>query len=253
MFEQSFRPLERQFDSGHHAIGDAFMDAAVKLTEIFESNLVQPQAHLPVNYLYRHAIELFLKSSILTIHRALQLPTGNAPHTPDPMIAIGKDSKPLWRVHSVLDLLEEVDRLIAANEGEFAKRCVGEWRVPAELRDLITKINEYDASSTYFRYPSTKTPHLDAQKSGVVKADPIEVLRQAWARDGREPPVVPRGPFDFEVFVLQNDPQTEFRDVLIAACRWMSGYAFGLHCDLVDGIGSRIRERERKGPGDETP
>ena len=207
---------------------------------------------MPVNYLYRHAIELFLKSSILTVHRALQLPTGNGPHTPDPLIPVGKDLRPLWRIHSVLDLLEELDRLIAANEAEFAKRCVGEWRVPAELQDLITKIDEYDASSTYFRYPSTKAPHLDAQKSAMVKADPIDVLRQAWAREGQEPPIVPTGPFDFEVFVLQNDPQSELRDVLIAACKWMSGYAFGLHGELVDGIGVQMQERERQSPADET-
>lgn len=78
-------PLHAQFDSGFGATGNAFKDAAGFLDgdkEANKDNLFN--ANLPVNFLYRHAIELFLKSAIVIFHRRYsdRLPRGRFSNVP---------------------------------------------------------------------------------------------------------------------------------------------------------------------------
>ena len=80
MFEAMFKPLDRQDDGGFWVIGEAFKDAA---EELLASQKRHPYRHLAINYLLRHALELQLKSAIITVHRALQLPSGDDPNEPD--------------------------------------------------------------------------------------------------------------------------------------------------------------------------
>ncbi|RXU06233.1 hypothetical protein B1F69_00065, partial [Pseudomonas syringae] len=67
-------PLDRHFDSGFGAVADSFRDAADALEDTPTLN-----THLPVSFLYRHAIELFLKSAIIILHRKLNIPYGAIP------------------------------------------------------------------------------------------------------------------------------------------------------------------------------
>jgi hypothetical protein len=62
-------PLEAHFDGGLGATGDAFEEAAKKLAES-AAELPSSHPHLPINFLHRHAVELYLKSMIVVMHRA---------------------------------------------------------------------------------------------------------------------------------------------------------------------------------------
>ena len=80
-----FLPFDRQLDGGFSAIADAFHEAANRLeTETAGAKFLN--AALPIAYLRRHAAELFLKSCIIVLHRALSLPFGAVPPTGRPHI-----------------------------------------------------------------------------------------------------------------------------------------------------------------------
>ena len=65
-------PLDRHYDHGFGATGDAFFEAAKTLEKEAKPTLFLDA--LPKGFLLRHALELFLKSAIVVIHRRLKLP-----------------------------------------------------------------------------------------------------------------------------------------------------------------------------------
>jgi len=71
-------PLETQIDSGHGGVAEIFRMAAQTL-ETFRRAHPFPYVHLPENFLYRHAVELYLKAMIITVHRARRLNYGQHP------------------------------------------------------------------------------------------------------------------------------------------------------------------------------
>ena len=77
-------PLHTHIDFGFGATGDAFKEAADKLEASLSERRGVFNEHLPINYLRRHAVELFLKSAIVIIHRRLNLPYGEEPPTGEP-------------------------------------------------------------------------------------------------------------------------------------------------------------------------
>src|SRR5437879_4221108 len=85
-----FKPLTHQFDDGFGLMGDAFNDAALRL----EHSTQQEEfinSSLPIGYLYRHAIELYLKSIIIVLHRNLGIPFGPNPAIGAPLVHVGKE------------------------------------------------------------------------------------------------------------------------------------------------------------------
>ena len=92
-------PLDRHFDSGFGAVADSFKDAADTLDSTRE-NTPTLNDHLPISYLYRHAIELYLKSAIIIFHRKLNIPYGDTPASGEPKILDGAKWKPMYQICS---------------------------------------------------------------------------------------------------------------------------------------------------------
>jgi hypothetical protein len=61
-------------------------------------------SYLPLAYLYRHAVELCLKSVIIIIHRGLELPFGPHPASGMPMIQDDEEWVPMGSMHSLSKL-----------------------------------------------------------------------------------------------------------------------------------------------------
>lgn len=77
MFQYSFTPLHQQFDDGFGAVGESFKTTADKLWPDSEKDVAFLHGHLPISFLYRHAVELFLEGIIIiTLHRRLRSPSG---------------------------------------------------------------------------------------------------------------------------------------------------------------------------------
>lgn len=249
MIEQMLMPLDRHYDDGLAAVGDAFKEAANKLIEAHESRLGYLNWHLPINYLLRHAIELYLKSSILTVHRFFGLPTGEGPHHRDPLIKVENKWKPLHRTHSLKTLLEELQRLVTDKKDQFKAHTPSSWDVPPELIAWIDTIEAADGGSTYFRYPRSQGPNVDAEKSGCLPVDPERLTAEMQERlaSGKKGMIVLGMKDDdgniVQTFATQENPLPELREALISAANSMYGCAVGLHMELVEGYGKKRKKR----------
>src|SRR5882724_1044104 len=98
-----FKPLHQHYDGGLGATGDAFKEAADRLSGSVNGNRFL-HANIPICYLYRHAVELYLKSMIVVVHRRLRLPWAGGTDDARPQLKIGDKWKFLDRLHSIGDL-----------------------------------------------------------------------------------------------------------------------------------------------------
>ena len=245
MLEQMLMPLDRHFDGGFQGLGDAFREAAGKLAAQEESRALN-NPHLPINFLYRHSVELFLKSMIVTIHRVLKLPTADGPHSPDPKIKVEGKWRPITTIHSVKTLRDEFGRLVAINRSAMDERDASEWKFDDELRGWIETIENFDPNSTFSRYVQSNSD-ADSTKSGFVAIEPVKMVeRMRQEKSGTLGTfVLARVDDDDEivdVFTTQDNPLAGFRDTLVQASNCLYGSALGLHAELVDGMGPKIKQ-----------
>ncbi len=177
MFRYMFLPLNEHVDGGLGATGDAFLEAAKSLSETKTEKPNIFNVHLPLNFLYRHAIELYLKSIIVTLHRALRIPFGEQSPNSEPMILVNEKWQTIFRVHSVGTLFKYMVNLIIQNKETISSRARTDWSaVPSDLKEWIEIIEAADSSGTYFRYPSIKNPAEDAAKSSWKEESPGEIF-----------------------------------------------------------------------------
>ena len=104
MIEEYFKPLTLQIDSGLGSTADSFYYAAQTLENNQESKygFGIGGGKLPLLYLYRHSIELYLKSVITLIYRVC--PSQNDRLKSDdnlPLLIENNKEKKIFNVHSI--------------------------------------------------------------------------------------------------------------------------------------------------------
>ncbi len=158
-------PLDAHYDSGFGAIAESFREAAKALRE------VKPNPgffeHLPQSFLFRHSVELFLKSEIIILHRSLKLPYGTEPHDGTPLIQESAKWTPMFRVHSIGILFAHWRSLIDPRLAELKDmtKYKADWNIDADADEWARIIDATDPRSTYSRYPSIRDPVEDRSKS----------------------------------------------------------------------------------------
>jgi len=187
-------PLDEHYDFGFGTTAEAFFGAARLLDEKNQGNFFFE--HLPRNFLLRHAIELFLKSGIVIIHRILKLPYGDSHFDSKPMVLVDAKWKPFHQVHSVGYLYGHWKDLIAQNADKLKALCKykPDWTIPAELDDWITTIEKTDPGSTYYRYPANRDSNEDKMKSPFKETGQNDIF----------PPDLPEGK-KVKAFVIENE------------------------------------------------
>jgi hypothetical protein len=173
-----FLPLDQHFDSGFGAVADSFKDSADALAS---ANIAVTHVHasLPISFLYRHAIELYLKSAALIFHRKLQLPYGDTPFDGEPKIFNRGNWFPMYRVHQISVLYKNFQRLFSSQQNYLAAETNTDWSFPPELDKWIAEIDDTDPSSTFFRYPVTRDPKKDKDKSVIGESNYDQMLKTA--------------------------------------------------------------------------
>ncbi len=158
-------PLHRHYDYGFGATGEAFKNAADRLMEPGnEERLLN--GHLPINFLFRHSIELFLKSLIIVIHKRLKLSYGNEPFDSTPKILVDAKWKPIHQVHSIALLYGYFKSILVNHKPEFDSISRTNWTdIPVDLDEWISAIDGADSTGTFFRYPFTRDLGSDEGKS----------------------------------------------------------------------------------------
>lgn len=182
-----FMPLEQQTDSGFGVMGDAFRAAAEQLDNDKEYGTLFHR-RLPVCYLYRHAIELYLKSAITILHRGARMPGKDGKFDLIPRLCFhdkdGKtQTKPIHAEHSVSNLRLNLTAYESVCREGLANITTVKFEITPEIHDLIRVIEEYDGKSTYFRYPMTTESKADDAKSAMQSIE-YEKLRE---RQEKEP------------------------------------------------------------------
>ncbi len=169
-------PLEEHYDDGFGAVGDAFKSAADRLEKHREGESTDFWQHLPLNFLMRHACELYMKSEIVIIHRWLNLAYDLAdPHGP-PFVKTKKGWLPIYQVHSIsvlyeywVYLFDECNSLLTSVTGR-------DWSLPPDLENWVTAIDKGDPQSTLFRYPMTKRKAFDREKDTYKQMDESHLI-----------------------------------------------------------------------------
>ncbi|WP_095113786.1 hypothetical protein [Pseudomonas sp. Irchel 3H7] len=179
-----FLPFDQHFDSGFGAVADSFRYSADALADT--PGGIGLNSHLPISFLYRHAIELYLKSGIILLHRKFAVPYGDTPSDGEPSVMVGQKREPLHRVHSLAPLYTEFCALLAdlaESLSQVPETKPEYWVMTTELDEWIEAIEATDKSSTFFRYPVTKDAERDSQKS-TIRRDDIESMTQRMHDDG---------------------------------------------------------------------
>jgi hypothetical protein len=226
-------PLDAHYDSGFGAIADAFHGSALTLKtdkpSFFE--------HLPQNFLFRHAIELYLKSGIVILHRKLKLPFGTQPYNAEPMVLTGGEWKPIRTVHSIGALYSHWKETMEPRAEELKALCKHEtdWVPPPEMSKWIELVEATDPKSTYFRYPSTRDPKEDQAKSpfkeigarGLVAAEGKFIKALVIENEDRE---FVRG------YVLDEDSEKESNAALMELSNLLYCFHAMMRMELTGGF-----------------
>lgn len=176
-----FTPLDKHYDKGFGAVADSFREAADTLCAA-DGGISPFHGHLPISFLYRHAIELYLKASIIIFHRHLRIPYGSNSYEGEPCVLVGNSWRPMYAEHKVETLFKYLKVLFSENKEYLAENTRTDWSFPEGFEEQVRRVQEVDASSTYFRYPVTKAGDRDKEKSSVKQTTVEDVMARAKSR-----------------------------------------------------------------------
>lgn len=154
-------PPHMHYDLGFGISADEFKNAADILLKTKSSQDIL----LPINYLKRHAIELYLKSLIFILHKKFSHPFTNGGTLKRPFININGTDMLITKIHNLKYLYDYFITLHDKFKDKFPQRT--DWNIPNEIMKKINIVSGYDPQSTYFRYPESTTPQQDAKKTRI--------------------------------------------------------------------------------------
>jgi hypothetical protein len=121
----------------------AYHEAANSLVQVFRGKAGYSDAEAcPIVFLYRHAIELYLKAILLWGEGLVHLQTG------DPL-----DVEVLFRTHEFRVLLPPVRRVFEIAGWLEAGKGLPKYGTYPEIEGVILEFEEIDPRSFAFRYP----------------------------------------------------------------------------------------------------
>ncbi len=236
--QYSFLPLSRHADYGFGATADAFKEAADDLCAS-QVNAPRLNGHLATAYLYRHAIELYLKSMIVVLHRRLRIPFGSNSADGAPCIVVEGQTKPFHHVHSVAKLFAYFEKLVNQQSAALASFCRTDWTAfPSQIHDWINLIESTDPKSTFFRYPDPQSRAADHGKSSFQTSSPEEIIAEANS------PAIPIKAFVVidesdaivETYRFHADVMPEFQAALRSLSDLLEAAHFGMRIELANGL-----------------
>ena len=231
-------PLHTHIDFGFGATGEAFKHAAdkieVSLTERAERTSVFNE-HLPINYLRRHAVELFLKSAIVVFHRRFKIPYGDKPAMGEPYALVNGKWMPFIHLHSVKLLWAYVRALFIEHKTALDAIAAINWEFAKEVDAWIDTIDRLDPRSTFFRYPNPGESQTDVPKSSMARTSEEQILDQMTQNPEKKQFVVLMKNDEGEVmraYYYAGPALAEFTHVLKEA----ADHFYGVHAALRMGV-----------------
>ncbi len=233
-----FLPINKHFDSGFGATADSFRDAASKLLSSSEETDKLYNIKLPICYLLRHSIELYLKSIITVFHKTFKIITSQKKYSDKPEILVKGNWRPLTKIHNIEFLYQYVLKLFITYKEPLEKHTRTIWEVPDDLLEMIKKINKVDERSTFFRYPILTSPELDEMKSSMKSIATEAVIKQSHT-DKRSSKIFVMSDKDDEIidtFIYDYDTLKDILDTLSKTTEFLSSLHLAVRMDLCDGF-----------------
>ncbi|MDO9512069.1 MAG: hypothetical protein Q7J34_09940 [Bacteroidales bacterium] len=172
--QYSLTGIDTHLDLGFGITGEAYYHSAEQLFDNKKQIKTFQQVEMPMNFLYRHSIELFLKSLIMIFHKRLKLPYDNEPFdTVKPKILIGGKWKDLYNCHWIDELYNYwLNELLLKHKEDLDKLAPkGDWQEETTITKFFPLITGYDRDSSFFRYPVTKNTTHDPKKYTMQRLD----------------------------------------------------------------------------------
>ena len=230
-------PLRWHYDGGYGAMAVAFFDSAKKLRK--EQEPVLFLEHLPIDFLFRHAIELYLKSGIVIVHKRLNLLFDDGGDGSKPVVLHKGKPCLLERIHTIGSLFAHWKGLVVTHEAALKACCKfqGEWTIEAAADGWVTSIDEIDAAGTFYRYPSRKNEQEDDNKS-PFKAISLEEAFALLPATGKKIFALGLENADGEMvgnFVLDDESGNETGAALEQLAVWLNNYHAMMRFELTGG------------------
>lgn len=239
--------IDTHLDFGFGITGESYYDSAEYLFNNKEAIKSLQQKEMPMAFLYRHSVELYLKSLIVIFHKQLQLPYDIEPFdSKKPQILTGGKWKNLYACHWIDELYNYwLNELLLKHKAKLGKLAPkGEWQEETTISNLFPLIASYDRDSSFFRYPITKNSTLDSKKYTMQHADVKKIQKILSSNPNTSKSQQGR------VFTLIKNDKGEFvngfaeeKSVLsdvIQALKKVSSYFNSIHtmtrCTLCDGF-----------------
>lgn len=234
-----FLPTEQHIDFGLGVTADSFKASALIILEKSIEGKQTRMDQLPLCYLFRHSIELYLKSMIIVLHTGLNAPFENKSTKLDPEILLGNKVVRLFSIHSIGKLYEYHCSIISKNLPALTKKAKTDWNnPPPDLAPSIKRIEENDSKSSYFRYPISNANKIDKEKSSFKKMkfeDIMSQMKKANSKPIKTFLLVDENDDVVDSFVYDNESKIEILDDLKYVSEMLSGACFGLRIELADG------------------
>ncbi len=168
-----FTPPNTHYDGGLGITACSFSSAANILKEHDEST----DEILPLCYLQRHAIELYLKSLIVILHKGYKVPYGNGFSIDRPAINTNNKWVLLSEVHNILSLYQHFISIYTDLSDKLPTTT--NWEMPNEIEKKIKLVSGSDPKSTYFRYPEANNTVQDSKKQNIQKETMESMLKKS--------------------------------------------------------------------------
>jgi len=235
--EYSFRPLGSHADYGFGATADAFKEAADDLCAA-RATAPRLNGHIATSYLYRHAVELYLKSMIVLVHRRLQIPFGSHSAEGDPSMIVEGKAVPFHRIHSVAKSFAYLQQLVNQHAERLGTFCRTDWSaLPSQILGWVSLVDDTDPKSTFFRYPNPQSRATDDTKSSFQVGSPEEVIARASlsGKSVKTSVVLDDSDGIVETFYFNADVLPELQAALRSLAEFLEGMHFGMRIELAGG------------------
>jgi hypothetical protein len=158
-------PPAIHYDGGLGVTGCHFRNAA----ELLKEHGSFSEGILPLCYLHRHALELFLKLLIFILHKKFSIKFGGEFSLSKPAIHVRGKWTSMENTHNISDLYTYFETIYG--------QCLDKmpitisWDFPEDIKSKIDVVSGADPKSTFFRYPKSGSPHQDEKKSKIQKTN----------------------------------------------------------------------------------
>lgn len=172
MIKYMLTSIDTHADKGFGVTAEAFKKGADHLSNSDFKEGMLAQGEMPVLYLYRHSIELYLKSLIMHIHEELSIPYMNVTASGNHQFIVNDKGNPLFieNCHSLKLLFEYLCKLVKENKERMNIQAPNaNWLITGRIRGYMKSIYELDDKSDYFRYPISRDKSKDKAKYTMKK------------------------------------------------------------------------------------